>query len=232
MLLPARMTGVVHVNSKRQLVRQYPMRRERHRSNQRRTVVLAVHSSRRRSDGLGRSGFGQSRHRPPCRSSAASSAIALSLLGLRVSLSLAGDNRMLLQVNRRLHVRRADEMLKRRCDDQTARCRTIPSTCRLLILDDFPRLSASRTRCRAWRCSTLIVRFREPMRRNDDASGATTPRWMRQAVGPRPISLRPGLPSLDMLSTPSTARDRAVTICCGVSSPSTSTRPLEHPPFH
>ena len=35
MLLPARMTGVVHVNSKRQLVRQYPMRRERHRSNQR-----------------------------------------------------------------------------------------------------------------------------------------------------------------------------------------------------
>ena len=44
------------------------------------------------------SGAGQSRHRPPFRSSAASSAIALSLLGLRVSLSLAGDNRMLLQV--------------------------------------------------------------------------------------------------------------------------------------
>ena len=34
------------------------------------------------------SGAGQSRHRPPFRSSAASSAIALSLLGLRVSLSL------------------------------------------------------------------------------------------------------------------------------------------------
>jgi len=225
MLLPARMTGVVHVNSKGQLVRRHPTRRERHRSNQRRTVVLAVHSSRRRSDGLGRSGFGQSLLR--CVVGHRS----LAPRPARLSLSLAGDNRMLLQVNRRLHVRRADEMHERRCDDQTARCRTIPSTCPRLILDDFPRLSASRARCRAWRCSTLIVRFREPMRRNDDASGAITPRWMRQALGRRPTSLRPGLSSLDMLSTPSTARDRAVTICCGVSSPPTSTRPLEHPPF-
>lgn len=129
----------------------------------------------------------------------------------------------------------SDEPTRCSSDDATTRplgvARFRLPVCRLLILDDFPRLSASRARCRAWRCSTLIVRFREPMRRNDDASGATTPRWMRQAVGPRPISLRPGLPSLDMLSTPSTARDRAVTICCGVSSPPTSTRPLEHPPF-
>ena len=55
------------------------------------------------------------------------------------------------------------------------RCRTIPSTCRLLILDDFPRLSASRARCRAWR-------YAPPRPPHLAASPPEAARWRRCSI--------------------------------------------------